>query len=178
MHKIILVKRDASTYATWKNLERKKRINELSVEQIVNIYKGFEGEIIAVCEANERDEDLKKQVEEFPEKKNAGISFLLFIQSGSSSAPSYIELNGSKLGYDVGICAEEDDEVYSSIFHEILFGVVDELAVFKEKLNGHFLFDDELTALEYVEVHNEMSARGKDVEDFMPMNIYEIWNLN
>lgn len=178
MHKIILVERDPSKYAEWKNLGRKKRIHEMSVEQVVKSYKGFEGEILEVCDVNEKESDRKKHIRELSELKNLGTCFWLFIRSNSSSIPSYVELNGLKLGYDVGVCAEEDDEVYSSIFHEILFGVVDELAMFKEKLNDNFLFDDKSIAMKYVEVHNEMSAQGKDVEDYMPMSIYEIWNLN
>ena len=177
MHKIILIERDASKYASWKNLEQKKRIPEMSVEQIVKNYRGFEGEILEVCDVNEKDSDLEKHISELSELKDLGICFLLFIRSSSSSIPSYIELNCLKLGYDVGVCVEEEEEVYSSIFQEILFGVVEELVMFKSKLNDNFLFNDKSTAIEYVEAHNEMSLQGKDVEDYMPMSIYEVWSL-
>ncbi|MFI5344191.1 MAG: hypothetical protein ACHQUC_08225 [Chlamydiales bacterium] len=177
MNKIILIERDASIYASWKNLLRKKRVRDLSVEEVVRKYKGFEGEIIELYEIKENDNDLKKEVEELSKLKNLGICFLLFISSNSKIIPPYVELNGVKLGYDVGVCAEEEDEIYSSIFHEILFGIVEELIEFKEMLNDNFLFSYKSIAEKYLKVHNEMSIRGKDVEDYMPMVIYEIWNL-
>ena len=42
-------------------------------------------------------------------------------------------------------------------------------------LNENLLFPDKATAKRCVNLHNEMSAQGKNVEDYMEMIIYEIW---
>ena len=79
-----------------------------------------------------------------------------------------------RVGYDVGVC-EEGKTIYSSIFNEILFGNLDELIAYKDFLNEHLLFSDKFLAEKYVSLHNELSAQGKDVEDYEEMIVYEIW---
>lgn len=106
--------------------------------------------------------------------KQLGSCFLLNVLSTPSEMPSFLNEQAIKAGYDIGVC-EEESTIYSSIFHEILFGVVDELVTYKDFLNENFLFPDRSLAEKYVGVHNEMSAKGKDVEDYMEMTIYEIW---
>ncbi|HEY5235968.1 MAG TPA: hypothetical protein VIJ14_07310, partial [Rhabdochlamydiaceae bacterium] len=59
--------------------------------------------------------------------------------------------------------------------HEIIFGYYDELVAYKDLLNENFLFPDRSIAEKYVELHDVMSAEGKDVEDYEKMIIYEIW---
>ena len=78
------------------------------------------------------------------------------------------------MGYDIGAC-DEEKTVYSSIFNEVLFGGYDSLIAYKGLLNENLLFPDKEIAERYVELHNEMSAQGKNVEDYMEMIIYEIW---
>lgn len=82
----------------------------------------------------------------------------------------------SKLGYDVGVCVE--NAAYSSSFHEVIFGGLEELAAYKDFLNKHFLFQDRSLAENYVDLHDEFSKQGRCVEDWMEMTIYEIWHLN
>lgn len=77
------------------------------------------------------------------------------------------------LGFDVGVC-DEERTVFSSIFNEILFGNVDELANWKQFLNEYFLFSEESKALEYISLHKKLSALGKDVEDYEEFAIYQI----
>ena len=78
-----------------------------------------------------------------------------------------------KVGYDVGIC--EDECIFSSIINEIIFGHIEELIAFKESLNENLLFPDKKSAEEYVCMHNQMEALGKDVEDHLSMHVHEIW---
>ena len=106
--------------------------------------------------------------------KKLGSCFLLHIISNPSKMPSFLKDQAMKLGYDVGVCNEEAT-LYSSIFHEIIFGYFDELISYKDLLNKDFLFPDKATAEKYVDLHNQMSAQGKHVEDYMEMIIYEIW---
>ena len=61
------------------------------------------------------------------------------------------------------------------IFNEVLFGGYDELVNYKNLLNENLLVPDKAIAENYVDLHNQMSAQGKNVEDYMEMIIYAIW---
>lgn len=176
MHKLVLVERDPLLYALWPSLVQNQRIPELSVKEIVAKYKGFEGEIVFFFEINENINDFRAKEDECLRFKELGSCFLLCVTSSTEKIPSFLNGQAIKLGYDVGVC-EEEKTIYSSIFHEILFGIVDELVVFKDFLNENLLFPDKSLAEKYVEVHNEMSAQGRDVEDYEEMAVYEIWAL-
>jgi len=41
MHSLIIIERDPIAYASWPSLIQKKRIQELSVEEVVRKYQGF-----------------------------------------------------------------------------------------------------------------------------------------
>ena len=55
--------------------------------------------------------------------------------------------------------------IYSSIFNEILFGKVNELRYFKNKLNEHFLFSSYDNVKEYAFIHHHLLLKGVPVED-------------
>lgn len=61
--------------------------------------------------------------------------------------------------------------------NEILFGFFEKLIAYKNFLNDHFLFSDRSLAEQYVGLHDELSAQGVGVEDYMPMNIYTVWKI-
>jgi len=174
MHRLVLIERDPFSYASWPSLIQKQRIPELSVQEVVSKYQGFEGELVCFFEVKENANDFKKMMDECLKLKQLGSCFLLDVLSSPSEMPSFLKDQAIKVGYDVGVC-EEESTIYSSIFHEILFGIIDELVAYKDFLNENFLFPDRSLAEKYVEMHNEMSAQGKDVEDYMEMTIYEIW---
>jgi hypothetical protein len=174
MHRLVLIERDPSSYASWSSLTNKQRIPGLSVKEIVSKYQGFEGELVCFFEVKGNTTDFKKMLDECLKLNQLGSCFLLHVISTPSEMPSFLKDEAIKLGYDVGVC-EEESTVYSSIFQEILFGIVDELVDYKDFLNECLLFPDRSLAKKYVEIHNEMSAQGKDVEDYMEMIIYEIW---
>ena len=174
MHKLVLIERDPPSYDSWPSLIKKKRIPELSVEEVVSKYQGFEGELVCLFEIKKNITELKAMIDECLKLKKLGSCFILHVISSPDTMPSFLMDQTIKLGYDVGVC-EEEKTVYSSIFHEIIFGYFDELIAYKDSLNENLLFPDRSLAEKYVSLHNEMSAHGKDVEDYEPMTIYEIW---
>lgn len=174
MNMLILLEKDPLSYATWPSLIQKKRFPDLSVQELVSKYQGFEGELVCFFEVKENTSEFKKKLDECLEMQKLGNCFLLHVLSNPSEMPSFLKDQVIKLGYDVGAC-DEEVTLYSSIFHEIIFGYFDELISYKESLNDHLLFPDRAIAEKYVDLHNQMSAEGKSVEDYMEMTIYEIW---
>lgn len=171
---IVLIERYPPSYASWPSLMVKKRIQGLSVEEVVRKYQGFEGELVFFFVINENMTELKKVIEECLELKSFGSCYLLHVISDPNVMPSLLKNQVVKLGYDVGVCKEEKT-IYSSIFHEVIFGYFDELIVFKDLLNENLLFPNRAIAERYVAIHNDLSAQGKGVEDYEAMTIYEIW---
>jgi hypothetical protein len=171
MNKLILIEKYLPSSIFWLNLEKDKNIN-LSVEEILNKYKGFEGELILMFGINKGENKTKEYIEECSEYKNICNSLLLFIIPNPPKE-SFIDQQALYVGYDVGICDEET--ICSSIFHEILFGKVNELVAFKEFLNENLLFPNKFLAEKYIETHNEMSVQERNVEDYYTMTSYEIW---
>ncbi len=174
MHNIILIKRYLPSSYFWPNLLKDKRIAELTVEEILNKYQGFEGELIAFLFCDSKpDKIVKKEINELSELKKLENCLLLHVISGNEVMLGFLKEEAFCVGYDVGVC-EEEKTIYSSIFNEVLFGHLDELVVYKELLNEHLLFRDKNLAEKYVSLHNELSAQGKGVEDYEEMTIYEI----
>lgn len=171
---LVLIERDSSSYASWPSLIQKKRIPELSVQELVSRYQGFEGELVCFFEIKRDTPELQNKLHEFLKLKKMGSCFLLHVISSPSEMPSVLKEQAIKLGYDVGVC-DEEKTIYSSIFHEVIFGYFDELISYKDLLNENFLFPDRFIAEKYVKTHDELSVQGKDVEDYEPMTIYEVW---
>lgn len=146
----------------------------LSVQEVVNKYQGFEGELLDFFTFRGDITALEKRLDEYSKLKVLGDCHLLHVISAPSEMPTFLKDRAIKLGYDIGVC-EEEPTIYSSIFHELIFGYFDELISYKDRLNERLLFPDRLLAEKYVETHNELSAQGKGVEDYMEMKIYEVW---
>lgn len=176
MHQFVLIEKHLSSGFFWPNLLKDKRIAELSVEEIVNTYQGFEGDVVSYFLIKENED--KVRVNEYTnqclELKKLSNCLLLHVISGSEAMPHFLKEQVIQLGYDVG-ALDEEGTIFSSIFNEILFGKIEELVVFKEMLNENLLFSNRSVAEAYVAVHNEMSAQGRCVEDYFEMTIYEIW---
>lgn len=174
MHKLILIEKHLPGGRFWPNLEKDKRIMELSVQEILNKYQGFDGELISCFSIEGSNNNLNTYLDECLELNKLSDCNLLHILTGSEGMPSYLREQSIQMGYEVG-AFDEEGNIYSSIFNEILFGNVEELVVFKKALNDHLLFSDKFAAEKYIEMHHEMSIQGKDVENGVEMNIYEIW---
>lgn len=155
----------------WPNLERDNLVKELSVRELLKTYQGFEGDLKEIYYVKSRDPDLQSVYGLFLEVSKVCDCKILYIGSFSSNLP----IPAVKMGYDVGICMEEC--IFSSIFHEMLFGRIPELVVFKNLLNEYFLFPDKERAHKYVQVHNKMEKEGRDVETHLTMEVHEIWRL-
>lgn len=174
MHDLVLIEKFSPSDGCWQNLIRDKKILELSVEEILNKYQGFEGELICILKIEENKQELKGFINQCLELKKLSNCLLLHVISGSDVMPSFLKEQAIFMGYDVGVC-DKEQTIYSSIFNEVLFGGYNELIAYKDLLNENLLFPDKATAERYVDLHNEMSAQGKNVEDYMEMVIYEIW---
>lgn len=176
MHDLVLIEKISPLSDCWSNLIRKKRISELSVEEIINKYQGFEGELVCIFKVEGNMQKFKIFINECLELKELGNCLLLHVISGSDIMPSSLRELVVFVGYDIGSC-DEEKTIYSSIFNEVLFGGYDDLVAYKNLLNENLLFPDKATAERYVDLHNRMSAQGKNVEDYMEMIIYEIWKF-
>jgi len=174
MHDLVLIEKFSPSSDCWSNLIKDKKILNLSVEEIVNKYQGFEGELISIFKVEDNMQDLKKFINQCLELKKLSSCLLLHVISGSEVMPSSLREQAVFVGYDIGAC-DEEKTIYSSIFNEVLFGGYAELIAYKDLLNENLLFPDKAVAENYVDLHNQMSAQGKNVEDYMEMVIYEIW---
>jgi len=177
MHQLVILEKYTPSSIFWPNLKKDKRIPKLSVEQLLSKYQGFEGETIFFFEILGDEQKFKEIIRKYLNFKKSGNCFFIHVLSNKSNMPSFLKNQTTKVGYDVGVC-DEEKTIYSSIFHEVLFGNLDELASYKDLLNENFLFPDRSTAEEYVKIHDKLSAQGKDVEDYEEMVIYEIWKDN
>lgn len=174
MHDLVLIEKFSPASDCWPNLIRDKKILELSVEEILNKYQGFEGELICIFKVEGNKQELKEFINQCLELKKLSNCLLLHVISGSDVMPSSLREQAVFMGYDIGAC-DEEKTIYSSIFNEVLFGGYDELIAYKDLFNENLLFPDRATADKYVDLHNQMSAQGKNVEDYMEMIIYEVW---
>ncbi|MDR3624926.1 MAG: hypothetical protein P4L16_07300 [Chlamydiales bacterium] len=173
MHALILVKKPNPANFFWSNLIKRNNFINMPVEEVIDKYNGFEGELVAFYLIPRNLMDAQFIINECIELKNLDDCSMLHIISEEDQMPISLQNQALKVGYDVGIC--DPDGIYSSIHNEILFGILPELIVYKDSLNAHLLFSDKTMAEKYVNLHDELSAQGKDVEDYMPMTIYEIW---
>ena len=178
MHELVLIERDPSSYKSWPGLIEKKKIEGLSVEEVVDKYQGFEGDLVSYYLVSDNLDEYNSSLSEFLNYKNLASCFILHLLSGANIQAAFLQTQAIKIGYDVGFCDGETLAIYSSIFHEILFGHFKELIDNKENLNEHFLFPSRDIAEAYVRLHDKMSAEGKDVEDVVEMTIYEVWRHN
>lgn len=173
MKNIVCLRRYSSTDSFWSNLFRKKKISGLSVEEVIDKYKGFEGEIIATYPVD-KTESVSEKIDELLDEEKSNKIFIAFISDEDQFLDSSVK-SCSFLGYDFGTC-EDGKTVYSSVFNEILFGCVPELVNFKISLNENFLFSTKSLALKYCSLHRELLLNGKDVEHDEDMKVYIIWS--
>ncbi len=162
MHKIVVIKRYGPLSLFWPNLLGRKQLPELSVEELLIQYQGFEGELVS--------NDLAGS-QKYSETSD---HLVLHVVSGPDTLSSLEAASIECVGYDVGVC-EDEKTLYSSIFNEILFGQLDVLLTYKKALNGHLLFPNRSVAEEYIELHDGLAQAGEDVEGYEKMSMYEIW---
>lgn len=172
---MLMIEKQVPTDECWPYLLEMNKVPGLTVEQVLNKYQGFEGNDIACYQISENDPELKEEIDLFYETLSLKNYLFLYVSSFENVDPKISDL-AIKVGFDVGIC-EEERTIYSSIFNEVLFGYYEELNAFQSVLNENFLFPDRKSAADYIKVHAEMAAQGKDVEEGVDMTIYEIWKF-
>lgn len=164
MDKIVIINKFKLSDKVWKNLEKHHKNPEMTVEQIIDKFNGFEGKLIAIFPFNKGSIKLENP---------SNQSLILYVRSENGNVNSFIKDQFSFIGYDFGICEEATN--YSSIFNEVLFGSIPELTCYTKFLNHNLLFQDIHTVQEYARVHHQLSLQGKDVEWEEYMNVYKIW---
>ena len=178
-YKIILLKKYTEKCNFWKTLIKDNNISNLNVEQVIKQYNGFEGN----CYFYFSEEKFTKEVLSFineckeivkNEKKSEYL--LLFLKLFQQEKFEYIKNNADFIGYDYGLIHDESN-IYSSVFHEIIFGTVLDLVKYKEKLNNNLLFQSYRDVQEYLLLHNDLYKKGISVEYDEDMNIYEIYKI-
>lgn len=177
MTKLLILKRYSNSSYCWHNLERKLKIPELSVEQVLSQYHGFEGDLVEMLSIKGNEKEQEEVIKKCKIFHSIPKHIVLFSVSSYNSLPKFLKATTCFVGYDIGIC-EEDKTIYSSIFNEILFGNVSELIYQQKNLNENWLFPEILFAEKYIALHERLSGRGEDVEDYEKLAIYEIWQYS
>lgn len=173
-YKFVLIKKYDVNHSYIKNSKKQRNI----IENFLKQYSGFEGSDIFYYEEERILPKLNDFIHECREAiKNENKSDYLLLYLGTSiKVPVIVNKEAKKIGYDYGIKVEENS-IYSSIFHEILFGRLEELIAFKNQLNEHLLFPTREVAEEYARVHHKLDEEGKGVEWEEDMEIFEIWKF-
>jgi hypothetical protein len=173
MNQIILLEKQTPASSSWKNLIRKKKLNQYSVEDIVKKYNGFEGDIVFSDLIGKNFIDVFEEYRSLFENYKSENYHLLCVCENDTTV--ILENFFEMIGYDFGICICEEDSIYSSIFNEILFGNVEQLISFKDCLNANLLFPNKELANKYLQLHHDLLLLNMDVEHDEDMQIYEIW---
>ena len=148
----------------------------MSVEEILNKYKGFEGELIFFYKIEKNKDELIKIINQCLNLKKIENCLMLNVISNDEIMPISLKKKAIFVGYDFGLC-EDGATIYSSIFNEILFGHLNQLIACKIFLNKNLLFQNKSAAEKYIDLHNKLSIEEKGVEDYFEMVIYEIWKI-
>jgi hypothetical protein len=155
----------------------KLKISELSVEQVLSQYHGFEGDLVEMLLIKGDEEEQKEVIKKCQIFYSIPKHVVLFVVSYDNSLPKFLKATARFVGYDIGTC-EEGKKIYSSVFNEILFGNVPELISQQNILNQNRLLPDILSAEKYIALHGMLASRGEDVEDYEKLAIYEIWQYS
>lgn len=171
MNNIAILSKFSDLSSVWSNLKRSNKSKGMNVEIVVDKFNGFEGELISLFPFDKATNYLDDFQEMLSEQR-----LILYVKSDTNKIDSFIEDNFAFAGFDFGIC-EKDATNYSSIFNEVLFGIVPELIQYQDRLNENLLFQEKALANEYALQHNQLLKLGKDVEHEDYMNIFEIWKF-
>jgi hypothetical protein len=173
MHELILIEKFPNYSDYFPNLAGNKTIPNFPEEEMVNKYQGFDGEFSSLFFTVKDKDELNKIIERCLRAKVSDY-LLLYAISSPGSIHTQFQKKGVLMGFDVGVHASEK-AIYSSIYNEILFGIINELISYKETLNEHLLFSDRHIAEKYLNALNEISSKREYIKDLGEMKIYEIW---
>lgn len=176
----VLIRKDNEHSQFWSNLMADAdRTAPLSPQEVIAQHQGFEGEsVMCLCFPEKSNPLVLDAVKMFDKLADENNFLFLYVSSESKTYMDELDTLFSYIGYDYGSFGTEQGRPYSSIFNEILFGRVEKLRSFKDKLNEHLLFPDKPTVEEYVRVHHELSLAEENVEFEEILDIYQIWKRN
>ncbi|MDO9390521.1 MAG: hypothetical protein Q7U71_01970 [bacterium] len=181
---IIIIKKYDENHLLWKKMiDNTKLIKRISLKDAVSKYKGFEGRIINLKQNNIvnskycwlNDNELES-IENYFAKEFDVKKYNLLLISNYDRVFNEDNLKYSFAGYDYGMCFSEDN-IYSSIFHEVLFGNNNALTEFNNKLNNNLLFPSYEIAKQYALIHKKLESGNGHVESDEEMEIYKLWHL-
>jgi hypothetical protein len=160
------------------HLRKQNTFSNLSVEQVLKKYDGFEGACLECISEKQGSKILDsiciKLLGSLGRNKNNFI--LLYLGVPGKKIPTFINEHFYFAGYEYGFIKDEIN-TYSSIFNEILFGDISELISFNKRLNQALLFDDLKTATDYLHTHQKLSKEGKEVSYEKDMRLFEVWKF-
>ena len=160
----------------WSKLQKRCTDDHLSAEEVVNLYQGFEGELIDILPFPEDPSEQSKAIENLKSSNPSNHKNVILLFDETHPVSDEIKSDTRFVGYEVGIC-DQDNGFYSSIFNEILFGKIHSLISYKSKLNRHLLFEKNDIAEEYLKLHQTLADQGEDVESYYQMSIYAVHKL-
>jgi hypothetical protein len=157
------------------HLRKQNSFSNLSVEQVLRRYAGFEGACLECIEGHLTQKILTttclKLINSLQMHK--GILNLLYLGEPGKKVPQFIQSNFEFVGYEYGFF-KDANSMYSSIFNEILFGDTLELINFNKKLNLSLLFEDLKIAEEYARLHEKLYQKD-DGPLYEEMRFFEVW---
>ena len=86
MNKIILIDEHKPSGFFWPNLEKNNKIPSLTVKEILNKYKGFEGELREIYNLRKNDPDLETAYNLFLETSKLNQLKILYVGSAPSGS--------------------------------------------------------------------------------------------
>ena len=146
---IAIVEEISKDYYNWERLLEKNS----NASDAIRKYSGFEGNLIESIDSSDREEYFPILIDEMK---------VLSAKNRKARLLSVSSLNSQSI------------TVYSSIFHEILFGLVPESIKFRERLNNNGLFPSTNVLNEYIEVHKRLYLNGSDVEHHNLLSSFSI----
>jgi hypothetical protein len=150
-------------------LSRPPRIGG-DVAEVFRAYRGFEGvpwpEVpagVALVRGLADLEQLSPLVDFVNSRLPADQHDLLYCEKIADASSRNTPAGFVDIGFDVGVYESENDS-YSAILHELVFGKYDALVAFGPALNSSLLFASRLRAEEFRQRRSDLLAQGFDLE--------------
>jgi hypothetical protein len=156
-----------------------------SYEHMVEAYRGFDGDVWPNLDslgefglvAGLAPVSLLGAVEKYVAKisDHPGVR-LLYLRSSDNTAKAPPPSDFTLSGLDVGVIASETN-FYSIVFHEVLFGRVNEMVRFRAKLNSGGLLKNHSDASSLTMLREKSLASGSDLETFEANETIEVFEV-
>lgn len=176
MNQLVILRKFSPLSTCWENLKRNIRFPKTSLEELINKFNGFEGDIVSFTEVFDPQANVYEIFNQKAASIHAKSHLALFLDKNIDSDQNLLSHELQFIGYDYGLC-EENSTNFSSIFNEVIFGKEPELLDFYSSLNSNLLFPNLCIVKRYVEIHHLLSTQGRDVEWEEYLQIYKIYKF-